>query len=492
MMPQGFYENISKIHKDDLEPLNEKVLGPISRFTNETTKYPFVFLLGNHSSGKSTFINYVLGRDIQHCGVAPTDDSFTLIAPGDDDLDQDGASLVGSEELGFKGLRQFGGDFLTHLQFKVRRDLALKDIIMVDSPGMIDSPRSSMQSFEEDGYVDDRGYDFRGVTRWLAQRADVILLFFDPEKPGTTGETLDILTNSLEGTEHKLLLILNKADQFSRMNDFARAYGALCWNLSKVIARKDLPQIHTMCVPVSDTVASASAPGLREGRGGGLQNEDMFDDLRAAREEVIDHVVRAPERRIDNLVTSLYNSAMMLNMHARVGGAVRRAYTMVGFKQWAATVGLFSVGQGIAAAGLYSFELVEFGVAMSSVAFAVAGMHHYFSRKHVERDRSDLLSDEGLSRIFEKEYFKEIASGDYFVQTMWERGVRSQLQVALQTTGVKGMHIASSSELKRLNDIMETEVPRLRAAAAPSVTQSPSSGVLRNENSVVAESGLTH
>lgn len=43
----------------------------------------------------------------------------------------------------------------------------------------------------------DRGYDFAGVTRWLAERADVILLFFDPDKPGTTGETLTILTNSL-------------------------------------------------------------------------------------------------------------------------------------------------------------------------------------------------------------------------------------------------------------------------------------------------------
>ena len=87
---------------------------------------------------------------------------------------------------------------------------------------------------ESDPLRSARGYNFRGVTRWFAERADVILLFFDPDKPGTTGETLEVLTRSLSGLDHKLHIVLNKADQFYRVNDFARAYGSLCWNLSKV------------------------------------------------------------------------------------------------------------------------------------------------------------------------------------------------------------------------------------------------------------------
>ena len=43
---------------------------------------PFCLLVGNHSSGKSSFINYLLQRNIQKAGVAPTDDTFTVIAPG--------------------------------------------------------------------------------------------------------------------------------------------------------------------------------------------------------------------------------------------------------------------------------------------------------------------------------------------------------------------------------------------------------------------------
>ena len=77
-----------------------------------------------------------------------------------------------------------------------------------------------------------------------------MLLFLDPDKPGTTGETLIVLLHSLGGMDHKLLIVLNKADQFRKIHDFARAYGSLCWNLSKVIPNKDLPRIFTMCLSV--------------------------------------------------------------------------------------------------------------------------------------------------------------------------------------------------------------------------------------------------
>jgi hypothetical protein len=44
----------------------------------------------------------------------------------------------------------------------------------------------------------------------------ILLVFFDPDKPGTTGETMSVLLNSLSGMDHKLLIVLNKADQFQK------------------------------------------------------------------------------------------------------------------------------------------------------------------------------------------------------------------------------------------------------------------------------------
>ena len=40
---------------------------------------PTVLMIGNHSSGKSTFINRMMGLQVQETGVAPTDDGFTIL-----------------------------------------------------------------------------------------------------------------------------------------------------------------------------------------------------------------------------------------------------------------------------------------------------------------------------------------------------------------------------------------------------------------------------
>ncbi|KAH8068884.1 hypothetical protein JL720_12088 [Aureococcus anophagefferens] len=149
-------------------------------------------------------------------GVAPTDDSFTVIAPGASDADQDGPALVGDPDLGFEGLRKFGPGLIQRTQLKIRSGISPKNFMLVDSPGMIDSPGGR----DDASSKLDRGYHFENAVKWFADRADVVLLFFDPDKPGTTGETLAILTNALAGQDHKLHIILNKADKFERIHDF--------------------------------------------------------------------------------------------------------------------------------------------------------------------------------------------------------------------------------------------------------------------------------
>ena len=81
--------------RKSIQDLNDKYKGPLEEKNAKNTLFPFVFLLGNHSSGKSSFINYVLGKKVQVAGVAPTDDNFTIIAPGQDDQDRDGPALIG-------------------------------------------------------------------------------------------------------------------------------------------------------------------------------------------------------------------------------------------------------------------------------------------------------------------------------------------------------------------------------------------------------------
>ena len=208
---------------------------------------------------------------------------------GSDDVNRDGAAMINDPDLGFSELRKFGPALVNHTQLKIRANIKIKKFMIIDSPGMIDSPKR--KETKGNGNIDlsynsnDRGYDFEGVARWYAEHADIILLFFDPDKPGTTGETLTILTNSLVQMDSKVYIILNKVDQFLKIHDFARAYGTLCWNLSKVLSRKDLPRIYTTYlpmhaqnnVPTLDNIYIVKVGELESSLGPLLKSEEVSD-----------------------------------------------------------------------------------------------------------------------------------------------------------------------------------------------------------------------
>ncbi|KAG1695154.1 hypothetical protein DVH05_020795 [Phytophthora capsici] len=468
-------QQTSRLETSVLLPLNEKLLGPLDRKHREEKlpSLPFVFLLGNHSSGKSSFINYLLQRDVQSTGVAPTDDGFTIIAPGREDLDQDGPALVGDPDLGFSGLRVYGPALIQRTQLKVRKGIQA-NYMLVDSPGMIDSPRSpphhsqfnyavnngrlspqQQQSSNFKGQDSDRGYEFPEVVRWYAERADVILLFFDPDKPGTTGETLSILTRSLVGMDHKLHLVLNKVDQFRKIHDFARAYGSLCWNLSKVIPLKDLPRIYTMCIPTKDNQVQTA-----EGLGASMK------DLDAMRDEVVSEVQRAPERRVDNLITNLYDSARLMKMHAEVFEDLRARYASEKWRRSALVAATFVGGNALAASALASGVPIEAaaGLSVASV-LASAGVVWHNSTVMAQLER-DLLHEDSLGELFRRRYGRQLAEGDEYVLSLWKR-VLPSLQVAAHTLGFNKLPKLKNSEIAALDNIVSNEIPELRRQCAP-------------------------
>ncbi|CAM9136168.1 unnamed protein product [Discosporangium mesarthrocarpum] len=476
-------ERCNELHGSFLQPLNDRLHGPLEKSNTggyQSTKMPFVFLLGNHSSGKSSFINYVLGRNIQKAGVAPTDDSFTIIAPGPSDIDQDGPALVGDPDMGFLGLRQFGPTLIHHTALKVRSGTTTNSFMMVDSPGMIDSPVSRHSHVDESrglgrgasngggvvsrGASDSRGYDFEGVVRWFAERADVILLFFDPDKPGTTGETLSILTNSLPGMDHKLYIILNKADQFEKIHDFARAYGSLCWNLSKVIPRKDLPRIYTMCLPLQDR--NGDVGSIDEKKNGGLSPTSGLQDLELTREDVRAEVMKAPKRRVDNMITRLTDSVHLLQVHARILDIMQRDYARARWVRHGSMMAFFITGGCFSGGTAFLGGPVEISAGLAAVTVIGAGGLQYTNSKALVAKEADMLSVEGLNHFFNKSYARELAEGDEFIAAVWTR-IRDGLQLTLSTLGIDGVSRVKSSELRELQRILDEEVPELRRQAAP-------------------------
>ncbi|MEZ0230084.1 MAG: dynamin family protein [Planctomycetota bacterium] len=427
---------------DALDPLAARYEFERAPRPSETSGDPLVLILGNHSSGKSTFINFLLGEDVQKTGLAPIDDGFTIITHGDAPSEKDGAAFVSNPQLPYGDLERFGPGLVSHLKMKFRPGQILKGLSLVDSPGMIDAA---------DGNVG-RGYDFIGVSRWFAERADVVLLLFDPDKPGTTGETLKVLTSALEGLDHKLLIVMNKVDRFHDIRDFARTYGALCWNLSKCIPRKDLPQIYNTYVPVAGRDEPAK-DGLPLG---------SFDE---AREEVIKEIRRAPTRRVDNIVSRLYDHARRLRIHALACDQARREvdrlvlrFAAIGFGVLAFSVALL-------------WAMLQFGASGSGLAMVILGaialVAGVFLVARYERAQRTRELVDGVDGVFARAFERELLLGDRSddLKALW-KSVRERTQKALATIGVARVPRLRRGEAKKLEHAIEKDIPALRSEAS--------------------------
>lgn len=294
-----------------IRPIDERLPGRPFEYDMHSFPFtPMVLVIGNHSSGKSTLINKLLGTDVQETGVAPTDDGFTVLERRLVSETEDGPTVLGCpENRPFIELQRFGQVFSGHLK---RKRISLPETVnmpfglqIVDTPGMIDLPANF------DNPSRGRGYNFVEVVRWWAKRADLILLLFDPDKPGTTGETLEVLTKSLAGLNHKFLVVLNKVDKLDNCLDFARAYGALGWALSKVIKRKDIPQVYTMY--------NAGFEGTATHR----EQRLPLEPFARKRNEVIEEVLRVRERHNDNVITALEETLRQVEMVSRVLTLIR-------------------------------------------------------------------------------------------------------------------------------------------------------------------------
>ncbi len=252
---------------------------------------PQVLLLGNYSSGKSTLINDFLGAEIQATGQAPTDDSFTVITY-DDTLQtdepvqvtdvRDGKFLLNSPEYPFEALKKHGQRFASHFRLKKVNSEFLKNLAIIDTPGMLDSISER-----------DRGYNYQEVIGDLAQIADLVLVLFDPHKAGTVREAHTSLRDTLPARtfEDRVLYVLNRIDECASMIDLLRVYGTLCWNLSQITGRKDIPMIHLTYSPQSSTDPKAD------------HGTDYLGYLANQREELKKAVLQAPCYRLDNLAS---------------------------------------------------------------------------------------------------------------------------------------------------------------------------------------------
>ena len=191
--------------ENQFTPLSEKYSYSEVPLEQSIKWRPMVLFLGNYSSGKSTLINELIGKDLQTTGQAPTDDSFTVITHHSGESEEvetrDGMVLLNDPAYPFSALKKHGARFAAHFRLKKVNGPFLENLAIVDTPGMLDSISER-----------DRGYDYQEVIGELASIADLIIVMFDPHKAGTIRETYESLRKTLPMAtyEDRVVFVLNR------------------------------------------------------------------------------------------------------------------------------------------------------------------------------------------------------------------------------------------------------------------------------------------
>lgn len=397
---------------------------------------PLVLLLGNHSSGKSSMINHLLGREVQRTGVAPIDDSFTVLLHGSQERGIDGAALASNPTLPFQPLARFGQGLVQHLAGRVLDCELLRHVVLIDSPGMIDGADANAE----------RPYDFPGVVRWFAEQADLVLLAFDPEKPGTTGETMSVLTDALVGIDHKLRIVMNKMDLFDGIRDFARTYGALCWNLSRSLRTKDLPHIYTTVIP-----------------GKVRDNPQLpLDGFAAALLELEQYLSELPGRRADSIITRTADEGRVLLLRAEVAEILRARVASARLQALLPCI----LGAAVCAAIAWTawqatdflwmpvLQAIAGGAAFILAAWYLPALVGHWRERHGHSQ---------LDQFFRERYRDELARRERAsdLSEAWQVA-RAGLTRMLSQIGLAGLRRVSLRRRRKLAQMLEQDLPRLR------------------------------
>lgn len=271
---------------------------------------PSVLLLGQYSTGKSTFVKYLLGRDYPgiHIGPEPTTDRFVVVMHGPDDRRTPGNTLVVQTDKPFTGLAQYGNGFLSKFESAECENRLLEEITLIDTPGVLSGEKQRIE----------RSYDFKHVCGWFAARCDLILLLFDPHKLDISDEFRNVIS-TLKGHDDKVRIVLNKADQVDQQQ-LMRVYGALMWSLGKVFSSPEVCRVYIGSFNASSPIKQDVNPAcisLFE-----KEQEDLLHDL-----------YDIPARSCDRKVNEFVKRVRAAKIHFLIMGHLRKQMPYFGQKK---------------------------------------------------------------------------------------------------------------------------------------------------------------
>lgn len=195
-----------------------------------------VMIIGNHSAGKSSFINWYINEDVQTTGVAIETRGFTYVTSG-----RKRETLKGDATFAFydhiDGLQKFKGiteNVFTEISTSKAKNFGCVDLL--DSPGLVDGEME---------------YPFDVVESivYLADHVDLILCFFDPIGQALCKRTMTAVERLNEKHAEKLAYYMSKADQVEKEHDRQRVLIQITQNLAGRIKNSHAFKLPTIYLP---------------------------------------------------------------------------------------------------------------------------------------------------------------------------------------------------------------------------------------------------
>ncbi|KAH8970538.1 hypothetical protein BDL97_02G093000 [Sphagnum fallax] len=305
-------DGLKKLYIEKLKPLEiayrfNDFVSPLLTASDFDAK-PQVMLLGQYSTGKTTFIKHLLQASYPgaHIGPEPTTDRFVVVMGGTDERSVPGNTIAVQADMPFSGLSKFGTAFLSKFECSLMPHPLLEHITFVDTPGVLSGEKQRTQ----------RSYDFTGVTSWFAAKCDLILLLFDPHKLDISDEFKRVIT-SLRGHDDKIRVVLNKADQVDTQQ-LMRVYGALMWSLGKVINTPEVMRVY---------IGSFNDKPINEQKIGPIGRE-LFE---REQNDLLADLKDIPRKSCDRRINEFVKRARQAKIHAYIIGHLKKEMpTMMG------------------------------------------------------------------------------------------------------------------------------------------------------------------
>lgn len=213
----------------DLQKLSKNRFGQLDSI-RAPKRQLFIMIIGNHSAGKSSFINWYTQDHIAKTNVSIETVDINLIMHGSRNTELSGINTMqewpflkelyerASKKERFKGL-------LKNLSIKTSTSEArnFENIVFIDTPGLADGGLQYK-------------FDVDNVYSWFAKHCDLVLVFLDPVGMALCTKTTDFIQKlHRENCNAELKFFMTKGDIFKTEHDCNKCMVQITSALSSIL-----------------------------------------------------------------------------------------------------------------------------------------------------------------------------------------------------------------------------------------------------------------